>query len=102
MMGVPVVTLNWPTFPGRASASILTTLGLSDWIAPNVDQYVNIAVEKSSNLDALVVLRGQLRRTFAASIFGNPAAYVKVVESEYRKLWQEWCAKQISRRRHSS
>ena len=102
MMGVPVVTLNWPTFPGRASASILTTLGLSGWIAPSVEQYVSIAVEKSSNLDALVVLRGQLRRTFAASIFGNPAAYVKVVESEYRKLWQEWCAKQISRRRHSS
>lgn len=91
MMGVPVVTLRWPTIPGRLSASILTTLGLTDWIAESPEQYVEIAVEKAQNLTALAELRQQLRPHFMASIIGDTAAYARVVEQEYRKLWREWC-----------
>ena len=47
MMGVPAVTLRWPTLVGRLSASILTTLGLSDWIAETPEQYVEIARQKA-------------------------------------------------------
>ena len=93
MMGIPVVTLRWPTFAGRASASLLTSLGLTDWIAENPDQYMEIAIEKSRDLDSLAALRARLRPQFAASIFGNPAVMVKAIENEYRKLWQEWCAR---------
>ena len=34
LMGVPVVTLLGERVPGRASASMLTTLGLSDLVSP--------------------------------------------------------------------
>ena len=92
-MGVPVISLRWPTFTGRTSASILTTLALTDWIAENVDEYIKIAIEKSRDIQALAALRGRLRAHFAASHFGDSAAALRTFENEYRKLWQQWCAR---------
>ncbi len=92
MMGVPMVSLRWPTTAGRASASFLTHLGLADWIAETQDQYVALAIQKASDLQALGVLRQQLRGIFTSSVMGDPIAYTRAVEQEYRSLWGEWCA----------
>lgn len=91
MMGVPVVSLRWPTIVGRLSASILTTLGLTDWIAETPEQYIQLAIQKTQNLRVLSDLRQQLHSIFASSIFGNTDAYVRIVEQEYRQLWRKWC-----------
>ena len=91
MMGVPVVTLRWPTLVGRLSASILTTLKLTDWIAETPEQYVEIAVNKARGLESLTELRQQLRALLTSSIIGDTKAYVAEVEREYRTLWREWC-----------
>ena len=90
-MGVPVVTLRYPTFAGRASASILATLGLTEWIAESQDDYVRIAVEKSRDLAALSALRGKLRPLFERSLLGDPDYYLRAAEKEYRALWRKWC-----------
>jgi predicted O-linked N-acetylglucosamine transferase (SPINDLY family) len=91
MMGVPVVTLRWPTLMGRLSASILTTLELTDWIAESQEDYVALAAQKAQDLTALAGLRQQLRPRFMASIVGDTAAYARAVEREYRNLWRDWC-----------
>ncbi len=93
MMGVPVITLRWPTVVGRLSASIMTTLGLTDWIAETQEQYVELAIQKANDLQSLAELRQQLRGIFISSIIGDQAAYTQVVEQEYRQLWREWCAR---------
>ena len=93
MMGVPVVTLRWPTTAGRLSASIMTTLGLPDWIAETEEQYVELAIEKATDLQSLAVLRQRLRSIFTTSVIGDQAAYASAVEREYRQLWLEWCTK---------
>ena len=90
MMGVPVVTLCWPTLVGRLSASILTTLGLTDWIAETPEQYVEIAIRKAQDLSALAELRQQMRRRLTDSIIGDAKAYTGAVEQEYRQLWWEF------------
>ncbi|OFZ67456.1 MAG: hypothetical protein A2V79_06210, partial [Betaproteobacteria bacterium RBG_16_56_24] len=92
MMGVPAIVLRWPTVTGRTSASIMTALGLADWIAETQEKYVELAIQKASDLQSLAALRQQLRRVFTSSVMGDPAAYARAVEQEYRKLWQEWCA----------
>ena len=94
MMGVPVVSLKWPTLVGRLSASFLTTIGLSDWLAETPDAYVEIAIRKARDLPALNELRQGLRQKLSRSIIGDTKAYATVVEEEYRRLWQEWCANQ--------
>ncbi len=91
MMGVPAITLLWPTLPGRVSASFLTLMGLTDWIAKTKQQYVELAIQKASDLQSLSELRQQLRGIYTTSVIGDQAAYVKIVEREYRQLWQEWC-----------
>ena len=92
-MGVPVVTLTWPTLVGRLSTSFLTTLGMTDWIAATPEEYVDIAVRKARDLPALDALRQSLRRKMGSSIIGDAKAYASIVEQEYRQLWREWCAR---------
>ena len=92
MMGVPMITLRWPTIAGRGSASIMTTLGLTDWIAETQEQYVALAMQKASDLQSLAALRQKLRGIFTSSVIGDQAAYARAVEMEYRQLWREWCA----------
>ena len=91
MMGVPVVTLRWPTIAGRVSASIMTVLGMTEWIAETPEEYVELAMRKARDLQSLAVLRQQLRGT-VTSVLGDQAAYVRSVELEYRQLWTRWCA----------
>ncbi len=92
MMGVPVVTLRWPTIAGRISASIMTQLGLTDWIAESVPQYVELAIQKATEVPSLAALRSALPGIWANSVIGDQARYVGCVEREYRLLWREWCA----------
>lgn len=95
MMGVPVITLRWPTIVGRLSATILTALDLTDWIAATPDEYVEISVRKAGNLGELKELRQSLRARLSASIIGSPGSYVAAVEREYKALWRTWCEQRL-------
>jgi predicted O-linked N-acetylglucosamine transferase (SPINDLY family) len=90
--GVPVITLKWPTIVGRLSTSILTTLGMTDWVAETQDDYVSIAVEKAKDLQALSDTRKGLRTKLESSIIGDYKAYAKEVETEYLRMWEKYVA----------
>ena len=45
-MGVPTVTLPNETFASRHSMSHLSNVGLSDWVARDIDDYVELAVAR--------------------------------------------------------
>jgi len=92
MMGVPVITLRWPTIPGRLSSSILTALQMTDWIAETKDEYIAKTIEKADNLQDLTKTRQGLRARFQASPIGDGRAYCRAVEAHYRDLWRRWCA----------
>jgi len=91
-MGVPVVTSPGRTISSRLAAASLTAAGLTDFIAPDLQGYSELAVAKAGNLDALAQLRANLRRRIADSELGNPVRYAHAVEVAYRKIWQRWCA----------
>jgi protein O-GlcNAc transferase len=95
MMGVPVITLRWPTIVGRLSSSILTALQMTDWIAETKDEYIAKAIEKSDDLQSLSKLRQGLRARFQASPIGDGPAYCRAVEANYRDLWRRWCAHKV-------
>src|SRR5262249_52737542 len=79
-MGVPVIT--WPgrIISARLAAASLTAFGLTDFIAPNPEHYVDLAVAKASDLDALARLRAGLRDRVAGSVIGDPVRYTRAVE----------------------
>jgi predicted O-linked N-acetylglucosamine transferase (SPINDLY family) len=91
-MGVPVVTSPGGTISSRLAAASLTAAGLTDFIAPDVDGYVDLAVAKASNLSTLATLRASLRERMGACAFGNPERYARAVEARYREIWRRWCA----------
>jgi predicted O-linked N-acetylglucosamine transferase (SPINDLY family) len=94
-MGVPVVTCAGPTIPSRLAAASLTALGLTDFIAPDLDAYVALAVAKAREVAALAGLRASLRNRLAGSQYGDPLRYARAVETAYRTMWQRWCAKAV-------
>ena len=66
-MGVPVVTFPGETFAGRHSLSHLSNVGLTETIARDLDQYVELAVSLAGDLPRLAELRAGLRGRMAAS-----------------------------------
>jgi predicted O-linked N-acetylglucosamine transferase (SPINDLY family) len=93
-MGVPVITSPGRTISSRLAAASLSAAGLHDFIAPDFDRYVEVAIAKARDLPALAELRANLRGRMEACEFGDPMRYARAVEAAYRDMWQRWCAEQ--------
>jgi predicted O-linked N-acetylglucosamine transferase (SPINDLY family) len=91
-MGVPVVTCAGSTIPSRLTAASLTALGLTDFIAGDLDSYVELAIAKAGDVEGLARLRASLRERMARSSVADPTRYARAVEAAYRQTWQRWCA----------
>jgi protein O-GlcNAc transferase len=90
-MGVPTVTLRGRTAVGRGSVSILSNVGLTDWIAETPEQYVSIAVNMAVNLQRLAELRAGLRKRMEQSPVMNAVQFAGEMEVAYRGMWENWC-----------
>ncbi len=84
-MGVPVVALAGARH--RMGLSLLSTVGLEDWIAETPEKYVALAVKKASDLDGLAKLRSKLRDHLAISALCDGKSFAHKVEDAYRKMW---------------
>jgi protein O-GlcNAc transferase len=92
-MGVPVITLRGKTAVGRGGVSILSNLGLTELIAGDSDEYVNIAKGLATDLPRLTELRKSLRGKMLRSPLMEAKKFAENIESAYRRMWEGWCAK---------
>ena len=90
-MGVPVVTLSGETAVGRGGRSILSNVGLSEFIADSPDQYVRIAIGLGADTVRLVELRRTMRDRMRASPLMDGRGFVADLENAYRQMWRAWC-----------
>jgi protein O-GlcNAc transferase len=90
-MGVPVLTLVGETVVGRAGLCQATLLGLPQLIAHSEQEYVERAVELTTNLEALAKLRAGLRHRLEQSPLMDGPRFAKNMEAAYRQVWQRWC-----------
>ena len=86
-MGVPVVATIGDTPVARSAASILTSLGLADWIAPSIDDYADMIVARASDAQAIAALRRTLRARLEASPLTDIKRFARDLESAYRDMW---------------
>ena len=91
-MGVPVVTVTGSRSASRSAASILSTVGLTDWIAKAPEEYVRLAIEFARSEALLVKLRASLRERMRASPIMDEPRFVRDLEGAFRKMWRAWCA----------
>jgi protein O-GlcNAc transferase len=92
-MGVPVLTLAGRTHAGRVGVSLLTNVGLPEWVATDADDYVAKAVAMAADLPRLADLRKNLRQRMAASPIMDGPRLAKHIEAAYRTMWRDYCAK---------
>jgi protein O-GlcNAc transferase len=94
IMGVPVVTLPGKTMVSRWSAGMLTSLGRTDLIATDADNYVAIAQRLAADQGRRAALRETLRARVLHSPLTDHVRKTRYLERFYRAIWRRWCAAQ--------
>jgi protein O-GlcNAc transferase len=94
-MGVPVLTAPGERPGSRSAASILTTAGMTDWIASGAQDYVSRAVDFAKNRQMLSKLRVTLRARLQASPLMDEAGFTRDLEGLYRRMWRQYCAQGV-------
>jgi predicted O-linked N-acetylglucosamine transferase (SPINDLY family) len=85
-MGVPVVAKLGNGVASRLAGAIQSSVGMSDWVAADDDEYVEIALR--STPDRLRTIRSGLPSLIERRC--GPAEYTRAVEEAYRKMWQKY------------
>jgi len=91
--GIPVVTVAGASHVSRVGCALLHYAGLDDWVARNVEEYVQIATQAASDIPSLARLRNTLRRRIGASVLVDSAEVTHEIEAAYRSMWRECCAR---------
>jgi predicted O-linked N-acetylglucosamine transferase (SPINDLY family) len=90
-MGVPVVTLAGDIAVRRSGVSILSNVGLPEFIAADRESYIRMACELAGDADRLAALRLTLRDRMLKSPLTDKKAFAADIESAFRAMWREWC-----------
>jgi predicted O-linked N-acetylglucosamine transferase (SPINDLY family) len=93
-MGVPVITLLGNCHVGRVGASILTNIGLTDFIANDINNYIKLAVDMSNNTKYLKEIRRNLREQMQKAPLCNAPSFASDVERAYQNIWYKYHQKQ--------
>ena len=88
-MGVPTVTFTGNTLVSRQGESMLRCTGLEEWVAKTEQEYIQIAVNRASDLQYLAKLRAVLRSTVLASPLFDGARFAKNLEDAFDGVVRE-------------
>jgi protein O-GlcNAc transferase len=89
-MGVPTVTLAGDTLLARQGASLLSAAGLRDWIAHDLEQYIEKAVGFASDTAGLSKLRAGLREKVLKSPLFDAKRFARNFEKALWKMWDDY------------
>lgn len=89
--GVPLLCKLGRHIAGRLSASLLTAIGRTEWIAESTERYIELAVQFATYPQLLA----EARKTLRAELIRSPVitGYVGAVEEAYKSMWKAWCTK---------
>ncbi len=90
-MGVPVVTLRGTVHAARVGASLLSAVGLNEFIAATPEEYRSIASGLAADRARREALRSSLRARMAGSALCDGPAFARRFEAALRGLWVRWC-----------
>jgi predicted O-linked N-acetylglucosamine transferase (SPINDLY family) len=90
-MGVPVVTKLGNSLSTRIGGAILSAIDMTDWIARDDDEYVDIALRSAPAGSARSAKK--LPDLIAARC--GPAAYTRAAEAAYRTMWEWYCGRRV-------
>lgn len=89
-MGVPVLALAGDRHAARVGASILTRLGLNDWIARDTTDYIDKAIKFAQQPEHLIDLKLTMRQRMKNSSLMQPGRIAKELEDAYSTMWDRY------------
>ena len=87
-MGVPVLNVAGKSLLERGGASVMTAVGLPEWVADNQEDYVHKALAFADDISALADLRQGLRARTAASPVMDAPRFARNLEGAFWKMWE--------------
>jgi len=94
-MGVPVITLQGNSHAASVGVSLLSQIEDQDqFIAKNIEEYINKATELANNAGFIQELRQSLRQKMLDSYLCKASSFSENVEEIFHKVWKKWCKKQ--------
>ncbi len=90
-MGIPLLTLKSRPPVGRLGASMMSNLGLLQWIASSRQELVEKAITLTRDMDALESLRLGMRDRMKASPLMNEQLFTNNFCAALRDIWREYC-----------
>ena len=91
-MGVPALTLASRPPLGRIGASVMTNIGLAEWVAKDEYEFVDKAESFAKNVEELARLRASMRERMKASPLMDEAGFARDMESAFKNMWHRWCS----------
>jgi predicted O-linked N-acetylglucosamine transferase (SPINDLY family) len=77
----------------RNGETLLSAVGLADWIAADTADYIEKAVAFAQDAEGLAAIRARL----SLGPLGDAATYARGLEAAWRLIWRGWCARQGGR-----
>jgi predicted O-linked N-acetylglucosamine transferase (SPINDLY family) len=88
--GIPVVAIDGDDWRGRSAAAVLAGARLEEFVAPDVDGYIDKAAALAGDPARLAELRATLGRHMAASPQWDVKTFARDFEKTLRDIWQDW------------
>lgn len=96
-MGVPVLTLAGEHALARSGLSLLSSLGMHEWVVASPGDYVAKALQCAQDVGRLAALRAELRGRLQRSPLCDQPSFVAAFELLMREAWRQWCAQATTR-----
>ncbi len=87
-VGLPLLTCQGTTFPGRVAASLLNAVGLPDLITHNLEEYEALALKLATSPALLADLRARLAQNRATFPLFDTDRFRRHIESAYVTMWE--------------
>ncbi len=91
LMGLPVATIAGERTIARSGVSLLTAIGLEDWVAESAQDLTALLRRQLAEPERLAVLRAELPARMRASALMDAPRFTRNLEQLYREAWQRWC-----------
>lgn len=88
-MGVPVLSMAGQSLPSRMGKSVLSNLGLFDWIVTNYEEYTQKAILYARDIAFLSRFRAQARKLYSISPLGNGKLFARDFEKHCIALLEQ-------------
>ena len=86
--GLPLLTCQGTTFPGRVAASLLNAVGLPELITCSLEEYEALALKLATRPTVLTDIRAKLARNRATHPLFDTDRFRRHIDSAYFTMWE--------------